>query len=327
MNLVQPKTRLEGEFEIEVRNSAGELKYSTGPVKNIIVNNFFDSWLGNSIPSHSFFNFLRFGSSNQPAVATDTDLIAPFNSTKYFRTNPEASFEMPTINTYKIGRVWALPVNAYIGTLREVALYLDNSSSLATCRAVLSPEIVAVSGDIITVKHFVTATVTPATNSGSFVADVGDGPVTYNYNITWANIQQNSTGTANRWGINGTELFASTLSRFTNNAYGCNQVDAYGSNVLVPQNVGTLPSAALGQDTQVLYALTPLPYTPGTFYRDIEYTIPVSKANIAGGVGLLWFYSNNNPAGYQRMQMNFTPRLPKDNRMEIKFTLRFPFGR
>ena len=71
---------------------------------------------------------------------------------------------------------------------------------------------------------------------------------------------------------------------------------------------------------------TTLAYTPGTFYRDTVYTMPVGVGNLPGGIGgvrpVLGSAGGNGTAKYV-----FTPAIPKDNTKTFTLTFRTSWAR
>jgi len=118
------------------------------------------------------------------------------------------------------------------------------------------------------------------------------------------------------------------------------QADNANNWGLAPLNFGTWPTTqAFAYETQTLGARTSFPagtasqcnstsaaaYSNGNYYRDVTWIWGAGVGNFTLGIGAISCLCMNN--GATLFQMNFTPRIAKDNVKELTLVTRFSWDR
>lgn len=310
-------TKLAGEFQYQIHNG-GKLR-ETGKIDNLLLDAMFVGWLGGGVPTAIYFSFCGLGTSTSPVVAGDTS-ITPTADSRVASVDNEP-IQVISSNSWKSGKSFVFPVRTTSQTVNKLGIYSAATAGTLSAAALLSSPLNLVAGDILTVKHYVTATVDLSDRTGIMMLDGNNYP----YTLRWFN----PTGPYNHpagpqgsiWNINNVGLSATTMGYIPQ--WTVKQSQTLPTNPLVMEN---FPSTA--GDIVSNITITADAYAGGgVFYRDIEFKAGYLACNTPAGIGNLIFIFQSIywTVGFF---FNFNSvRVPKNNTNELKIKLRFTWGR
>lgn len=319
-----PGVKLQGEFVAEVYNVYTKKKSQKIFADNMLLDGFFNSWLGGVTPSQQYFTHCDLDGSSTPVSAADTTItkVGPARASY----NLEEALQTLGVGQWKSGRQYVFAVATAPAAVNALSIWNASSGGLMVARANLPSTLNLIVGDILTVKHYITATVDPADRTGIMVLDGNNYP----YTMRWLNFD----GPFETGSNHGTPWNVNTNGNY--NVTGSGQgIVAGGGFAYQTQNLPSLnasPGApdfpATSGDTAGNYVITAAAYTPGSFYRDVQITLLYDRFNTPLGIGNILFPMYNIYSPTTGFFINFaTTRVPKNNTNEFRITLRFPWGR
>lgn len=328
--MIPINVKLAGHVRYEVHDANGKLKYSSKLIKNRLVNGFFFNWLGQtggaSTASWQQFQYCQCGTSAVAVTDNDTSITALGPR----KSGTAELLTHPTSNSWVSGKKYSFAQNDVIGTVNEFGIFQTApTGGLMTARVVLPAPVVLVTGDILTVYHYITATINLSDVTGSFtlqhiVAGVPT-PVVYNFTGRWLNYNNISlAGSGTPWNISD--------SLYPINFPSMGLTDIKGRQTLsAPVNpdvsLDTVATAGDVNHTFGMWTATPQAYVASTFYRDIEFFFDISKLNTPLGLGSLVFLWDPAAAIGVGFCITLNQRIPKDNTKELKLVMRFTYTR
>ncbi len=316
--------KLKGEFVAQTRN------IYTGKVSeevfadNLLLDGFFNSWLAGGNPSQIYFTACDLDGSATAAAPGDTT-ITKVGPARVSGSGEEA-LQTLAVGQWKSGKQYVFAVASAPAAVNALTTWSATSGGVMSARANLSSTLNLVVGDILTVKHYVTATVDPADRAGVMVLDGNNYP----YTMRWFNFDgpfETPSNHGSPWNVNTNGNY-----NVTGDGQG---IVLGGGKVWQTQNlpsINAVPSApdfpATAGDTSGVYIINPLPYTAGTLYRDIQLVLQYDRFNAPLGIGNMLLPMYGTYAESTGFFFNFgTTRVPKNNTNELRITLRFPWGR
>lgn len=319
-----PGVQLAGQFVLQVENIYSGNVSDLIVADNMLLDQFYFTWLGNNSPTTSYFNFCDLDGSATAVTAGDTT-ITKVGPARVGLVQEETLVTLG-VGQWKSGRQYTFAVAAAAAAVNAVAIYSAASGGILVARAVLPSTLNLIIGDILTVKHYVTATVDPADRTGTMVLDGSNYP----YTLRWHNFDGPFEAALNHgtpWNVNNGGSY---------NVTGSNQGIQPTFYALQTQNLPSVnatlsppdfPSTAGDINTGVL-TIVPQTYVASSFYRDVEFVIPYGQGNAPLGWGNLIFLMFGTYAPTTGFFFNFgTTRVPKDNTKEFRVKLRFTWGR
>lgn len=322
-----PGVKLEGQFVAQVYNIFSKKTSEEIIADNMLLDGFYNSWLGSAGVSDQYFSYCDLDGSSTPVTAGDTTItkVGPARAI----TNGEEALQTLGVGQWKSGRQYVFAVAAAPAAVNALSIWNATSGGVMAARANLPSTLNLIVGDILTVKHYITATVDPADRTGIMVLDGNNYP----YTMRWLNFDgpfETGINHGSPWNVN--------TSGGYNNFTGANQGISLAAAVVQTQNLPTqnankgnstdFPPTA-GDASNVVLVTTAAAYTPGSFYRDIELRILYDRGNTPTGIGnLIIPFGGAYYAVSTGFFFNFAAaRVPKNNTNEFRLTLRFSWGR
>ena len=306
------KTGLSGEYNLVVTRPDGSTS-ETGWFKNLILDQGLDK-IGSTGP---VINYCQIGTGTTTPANTQVALTS-YSAGVLFTGSP--SVVNAGTPTYASSHTITYPFaqGAVIGNMTEIGTgWAINGSNLFS-RALITDSnsnpitLTVTSIDQLTVYYKITFTPNTAIVNGSIVL----GGITYAYtsSATYIGSIYQDAGL-----LVGSDFYSQYSSSWCYYA--------------APASTTTLGlnTTGLANETGYYYGNglsggTTLAYTPGSFYRDTVYTLPVGVGNLPGGIGgvrpILGSAGGNGTAKYV-----FTPAIPKDNTKTFSLTFRTSWAR
>lgn len=307
--MIESHCQLAGYYKIEAHRrdeNGDEIEGSRRIVAdwfpNLITNGGLDMLGGTA----NFLQYCQVGSGSTAPAVTDTALasrIAGVATSGYAQGTPgAANVYSSCVATYQFGQGVAA------GNLSEIGVGSASTGSLFSRARILDG-----SGNPTTITVLAIEFLT----------------VTYELRL-----YINTADVANSFTTNGTTynvvsrpcaMDADNCLNMVNNTYHVVPPDGGGGRGIRLASSQTLaavnstPTGFYNQDV----APTLASYTNGTYYRDFSWTLAVGQGNIAGGIGVA-FYQGGSAFP---TQVQFTPKLAKDNTKTATFTFRVSWGR
>lgn len=263
---------------------------------------------------YQFFNYLQVGSGNTAPANGDTALTTFVASAGRGGAGDNTwawDTTVPTTLVYKA--VYQFGVGAAAGSLKELGLSIGATSTTLTHAlfkdAFGDPTIVDVDSDeqlIVTYRFY-------------FVPNLSDAVLVTTQNGTEYTITTRVSNAGVAMGVT-TAINSRVSGILDTNYYGAPAVYYYfgPTSGVGPVNSGPLGTVSSESRDSVAVAGT---YTPGNFYRDDTYTVPLSRA-VGSDLGAILFI------GFPyRVQVGISPRLNKTENDTIKITLRTSWSR
>lgn len=321
-----PRVKLEGQFVAQVYNIFSKKTSEEIITDNMLLDGFYNSWLGGTTSSYQYFSYCDLDGSSTSVAAGDTTItkVGPARASY----NQEEALQTLAVGQWKSGKQYVFAVASAPAAVNALTIWNANSGGVMAARANLPSTLNLIVGDILTVKHYITATVDPADRTGIMVLDGNNYP----YTMRWLNFDGPFEAPSNHgspWNVN------------TNGGYnftGANQGINLAASVVQTQNLPN-QNANIGNSTDfppiagdasgVVLVTTAAAYTPGSFYRDIELRILYDRGNTPTGIGnLIIPFGGAYYAASTGFFFNFAAaRVPKNNTNEFRLTLRFSWGR
>lgn len=313
--------KLAGAFAYEVHN-AGTLR-EEGFIDNMLLDPFFFTWLAGSTAAFNFFSHCGLGTDTATVLPGDTS-ITPTVDARVPSSGVEPVL-YPALGQWRTGKRYTFPIRTTSQTVNKLGIYSALTGGTLSAAALLGSPLNLISGDILTVKHYITATLDLTDRTGTLVLD----GVNCAYTMRWFNLDasfDNAFLLTTPWNLHNvgwatdSRLFgySSNLSMFQNQTLITNTQDRNN----IPVTAGDGPSAAC--------TVTQLAYVPSTYYRDVEWVMPYNQGNTPLGAGNIMFSLSSAFASELGFVLNFAVnRVPKLSAAthEFRFTLRFTWGR
>jgi hypothetical protein len=319
-----PGVKLEGQFVAQVYNIFSKKTCEEIIADNMLLDGFYNSWLGSARNSDQYFDYCDLDGSSTPVAAGDTTItkVGPARASY----NGEEALQTLGVGQWKSGRQYVFAVATAPAAVNALTIWSANSGEVMAARANLPSTLNLIVGDILTVKHYITATVDPADRTGIMVLDGNNYP----YTMRWLNFDGPFETALNH----GTPWNVNTNGNY--NVTGASQGIATGGGFVYQTqalpSINATPGApdfpATSGDSSGVYIVTPAAYTPGSFYRDIQITLLYGRFNTPAGIGNIIFPLYNMYSPTTGFFINFaSARVPKNNTNEFRITLRFTWGR
>ena len=325
-----PGVKLAGHFVAQVYNIYTKKTSKEYIADNRILNGFFNTWFAGTANAANYFSHCALDSSAASVTPTDTTITQVGPARAAYTQEEPVVFTAPNQHRTGIQYVFAM-VTAPVA-VNSLAIFSASSGGLLVARANLPATLNLIIGDILTVKHYVTATIDLSDRTGVLV--LGTPPENYPYTMRWINPEGPFEATFNHgtpWNLN-TGAFGGIVQPH----FGYNDRFFIRQDQTLPTNPqsdsGAVPSTAGDVSMSTANGNNPsrtsLPYVMDSFYRDVEYVFPYNIGNAPLGIGNLVFgmvdSTNGISAGFL---INFASlRVPKDNTKEFRITLRFAWG-
>lgn len=307
--MIESRCQLAGYYKIEAhqRNETGEEIEGSRRIvadwfPNLITNGGLDM-LGTTA---DFLGFCQVGSGSTAPAVTDTALaarVAGVAKTGYAQGTPGAgNVYSSCVATYQFGQ------GAAAGNLSEIGVGSAATGSLFSRARILdgsgNPTTITVLAiEFLTVTYELRLYINTADVSNSFTTN---GTT---YNVVSRPCAMGAANCLN--------MVVSQYHVLPPDSGGGRALNVQESQALAA--VGSTPTSNYNQDV----APTRSAYTNGNYYRDFSWTLAVGQGNLATGIGVAFY-----PAGSAfPTQVQFTPKLAKDNTKTATFTFRVSWGR
>lgn len=310
MRIDLPKIGLSGHYKVGVIRASGHYE-QLAEFDNLITNAGLDFIAGNSVTGAT--QYCRAGTGTTPPAAGQTALVSQIGSasptgTEALAANAELLYTSGT-------RVYTFAIGAVVGNVAEIGTFSDETGGTMFSRALIrnaggDPTTITILADEQLVVTFEYRVYVPQSDVTGTVSISVDGvPTDFTYTIRAASFLAGSDG--GPWvayaGMNPQAFEPSYTAAETQTLSAITAYDShYGSGATSVSIAG---------------------YTNGNFYRDHTVTYGLSAANLATGIGKLWFFSNSYAYGGPKFQMSINPKLPKTNTKTLTLTYRVSWGR
>lgn len=316
--------KLAGKFVAEVYNIFSKRSYTVDQ-DNMILDAFFFTWLGGTTAnSQGFFDHCGLGTGTSAITAADTS-ITPTADARVPYSLTEACVKLAD-GQWRTGRGYVFPVRSTPQTVNKIGIYSELTGGILSAATLLSSPLNLIAGDILTVKHYITATLDLADRTGLVVFESNNYP----YTLRWWNTAPTFEGglfhgspwnlTGDSYNVTGNSMGYSTLSDFLQNQTLHTNTSGYPD---IPLTTGDARGS-----TNAAITITADPYVASTFYRDLNFTVGYLQGNTPLGIGNMIFVISAVYAPSCGFVLNFgTTRFPKNNTRELRIKLRFTWGR
>lgn len=314
--------KLAGKFVAEVYNIFSKKSYTVDQ-DNMILDAFFFTWLAaGTTPTQQFFAYCGLGTGTAAITAADTS-ITPTADARVSYSLIEACVKLAE-GQWRTGRGYVFPVRTTAQTVNKIGTYNASTGGTLSAATLLSSPLNLIAGDILTVKHYITATLDLADRAGFVVFESNNYP----YTLRWWNIADTFEGSLNHgspWNLNGDSY------NVTGNSMGYSTQGDFRQDQTLHTNTSGLPSIPISAGdargiTNGAITITADPYVASTFYRDLNFIVGYLQGNTPLGIGnAIFSISSGISCGFV---LNFgTTRFPKNNTRELRIKLRFTWGR
>ena len=324
-----PGVKLSGQFVAQVYNVYTKKTSEEIVADNRILNGFFNSWFAGITNAADYFSHCALDSSAAAVTSTDTTITQVGPARAAYNQEEPVVFTAP--DKHRTGKQYVFAMVTSPVAVNSLAIFSAASGGLLVARANLPSTLNLIIGDILTVKHYVTATIDLSDRTGTLV--LGTPPENYPYIMRWINPEGPFEATFNHgtpWNLNTGAFGGIVQPHFGyNNRFYVRQTQTLPVN---PQSAigGFISTAGDVSMTTAgnLPTRTALPYVADSLYRDIEYVFPYNIGNAPLGIGNLVFGMTESFHGIEAgFVINFpTLRVPKDNTKEFRITFRFAWS-
>lgn len=316
--------KLKGEFVAEVYNVFSGEKKVVGQ-DNMLLDPFFFAWLGGTTtPSQQYFAYCGLGTGTSPVTATDTS-ITPTADARVGYAAIEPCVKLAD-GQWKTGRSYVFPVRTTSQTVNKLGIYSASTGGTLSAATLLGSPLNLIAGDILTVKHYITATVDLADRTGIIVHE----SVSYPYTLRWHNTDPTFEGSL----FHGSPWNPQNSSyNVTGNSMGYSTPGDFLQSQTIHTNTSGYPNTPITTgdargSTNGAITITPEPYVPSTYYRDLKFVAGYLQGNTPLGLGTIILSITDIYAPDVGFVINFgTTRFPKDNTRELRMKFRFTWGR
>jgi hypothetical protein len=302
------ETKLSGEYRLVIKRNGEEI--DTGWFKNVILNQGLDQ-LGTD--NAVLLGYARVGTGTTAPVITNTTLEAQVAASE---SGPDSTTivnsgapNYTTLSTFE----YTFTQGAVTGNISEVGVGWATTGATLFSRALIVDNmgvpttITLTSIDQLIIYYRLNAS-QPTTDTTTAVSI---SSVSYPYTIR--------TASAASFCGNGTFNYGYGFTRL-------NTVYIYGSNAALGAITGTLSGTLVNQSSNGGWTFTYPAYTPGSYYRDSTFSIPVNLANAVGGIGGMQLDWGAFSTSLKNQIVLSTP-IPKTNTQVLTITCRFTWAR
>jgi hypothetical protein len=305
---INTKVTLSGEYRLVIKRNGEEI--DTGWFKNLILNQGLDQ-LGTD--GNVLVGYARVGTGTTAPAVTDTVLQAqvaasesgPSDTTVVNSGSPNYT----TLLTYE----YTFTQGAVVGNISEVGVGWATTGATLFSRALIvdnvgTPTTITLTSiDQLIIYYRLNAS-QPLTDTTTTVTI---SSVSYPYTIRTAYAASFcSFASTFYYGYNFTKLSSSGVL-------------LYGNDAALGAITGTLSGTLIANSGNPGFTFTYPAYTPGSYYRDSTFSVPVSIGNAVGGIGgivLTW-------GGGLKNQIDLPTPIPKTNTQVLTITQRFTWAR
>ena len=268
-----------GEFRCVVKRADGSTKIDTGYQKNLILNQGLDFFGGNN--GSDMMEYCVIGSGNSQPVYTQNKLDTTItgvvvNSVASYKYDYDAARDGNLYKTNKVIKYSFSDLNNV--NISEVGLasnYSNTTTYYLCTRALIKDSqgnpttITVLSGEILEIyyKLWIVYDVTDKTGTLNLLDGVG-GSTAYNYIARLA-------------GVGGTNIGGS--AQYGNSTVGLALSEGAGNNGHYVANgeIGAITGSPSGTSSEYNPSLSTAAYTPGSYKRQITWSLSISQANFA----------------------------------------------
>jgi len=255
--------------------------------------------------TETYLNACRVGTGTAPPSPSDTGLgnqIA--GTTTRVSTNSSVQASPPyygaRTNTYQFAQ------GAAAGNLTEVGIATAATGGSLFSRALIldgagNPTSITVLSDEILQVDYQLRLYPPTSDVVGSITISGNN---YDYTLRATSVTSDSIWVISSSGTTGGGTTSTSAHR------------AYETQTLGP--ITESPSGA----SSVASAVGNFSYVTGTFYRDYTVQWGLTAGNFTLGIGSIRSLQGSSTGGFGGIQMNFTPRIPKDNTKILSITFR-----
>lgn len=320
--ICHPKVYTEDQLTANGDPLPGAVPRENGPTCNLILDSFFETFLGGSGLSSraDLLQFVQASAETTDPAPGDTS-VSPLGTGRLPLSGGASSFSI--VGNKIVQRLQYRGTKGQVqGTVGKLAIFKDatGGAPMAASRVKDSggdPTVLPLgANDYLYVDWIFETTINLTPTTGVITVPVeGD----YNYELkpaAWNSL----SGTA---GSSSALACFSTVARGIS-AFGLNLVRAYGNNSL--GSVSGLPSGAFLDFINPIVA----PYVAGSKEIDIEYYATEADINISGGIGSIAIFNSGSPLGGWQISFAKTTdgsKLNKLNTKEFRLTMTYVFSR
>jgi hypothetical protein len=305
---INTKVALSGEYRLVIKRNGEEI--DTGWFKNLILNQGLDQ-LGTN--NAVLIGYARVGTGTTAPAVTDTQLEAQVASSQLGPDDTtivnSGTPSYTTLSTFE----YTFTQGDVIGNISEVGVGWADTGATLFSRALIvdgsgtPTTITLTSVDQLTIYYRLNAS-QPLTDTTSAVTI---SSVSYPYTIRTAYAASFCGAGTFNYGYGFTRL---------------NTVYIYGDDAALGAITGSLSGTLVNQSNNGGWTFTYPAYTPGSYYRDSTFSIPVNLANPAGGIGGIVLNWGAYSSSLSNQIVLPTP-IPKTNTQVLTITQRFTWAR
>lgn len=307
--MINFETKLSGEYRLVIKRNGEEI--DTGWFKNLILNQGLDQ-LGTN--DEVLIGYARVGTGTTAPVITNTTLEAQVAASESGPSGTptivnSGAPNYTTLSTFE----YTFTQGAVTGNISEVGVGWATTGATLFSRALIvdgsgTPTTITLTAiDQLIIYYRLNAS-QPITDTTTAVSI---SSVSYPYTIR--------TAYAASFCGNGTFNYGYGFTRL-------NTVYIYGDDAALGVITGSLSGTLVNQSNNGGWTFTYPAYTPGSYYRDSTFSIPVNLANPAGGIGGIQLEWGAYSTSLKNQIVLPTPIL-KTNTQVLTITCRFTWAR
>lgn len=298
-NIISFRAKAAGFFRIWKHSSRGTVLAAEFP--NLLTNAFYDR-----VATAATLAFCQIGAGSTAPAPTDTNLVSYINNTGNAITT-NSVYVAGTPDYIEYSRTFRFTAGTATGTIAEVGMSWTTGTGNLMSRALVldsggSPTTITVLSDETLDVEYRFRWYPPMSDVTGTLTLSG---VPYNYTLraSFVNVSGWSAQSLATAGVGSGTVFSPTV-------FGTGSV------------LGSRTSQPSGGASSLLSATTVLAsYTNGTFYRQLNLTVPLANGNVAGGIKAMTCGFN---VGFY--QILFDTIVPKDSTKVMTFSIRLGWG-
>lgn len=313
---------IEGHYFIELIDAKTQAVKQTWSFKNLVVNSALDSMSLGSASVSTLANWAAVGGGSTPPSPTDTGLVSEFSG----RTQTNGGFQdfmssftgsVASGSYAGFRRTRLFSETQGNGTIAEIGFFAAQTGNSMFSRALIrdasgsATTITKTSSDQLRVSYDVRFYAPFNDVTGSFTW----GGTTYNYIIRPVNVGRTE------WGANGRDanvLDNSSLALSIGTNVANPAMNAF-SGFLLQAFSGLVSGSGKISNSSAIR----LPYTTGSFFRDVSFIFEPGVANFPiSGFSIEAYTSTANFANFETFQMSVSPPIVKNNLQRLTMTMR-----
>lgn len=304
------QAKMRGEYKLSIKKKDGQI-IETNWFDNLILNCGLDAFGTSGSGSYGYvFTFIEVGTGTTPVLPTDTQLANQIARADNGGAQLEASFFNSGVSDDYAGN-WTFSatfaVGSVVGNITEVGVGgfgLVADPGQLVSRALITDEFGSPTSIPVTaqdeLKVFYKLKIFPSLTDTTGTVGILANTYTYTSRLLAA-------GNA---GFAYTAGPACFLNGLQSNATLTNITSAVAAGTFVPLNGSGVQSAI------------PLPYSTGTYYRDVNFVVAPQDGNVTGGIKGFYFNS-----GIGKYQIILNTAIPKTLNNSFSITFRQTWGR